>query len=143
MPVRSSSVFRNEYVSCSVRGVSIRKRSSTPPPPGPPVPEPDLTFDGAQVVMRRCTICDWDAQIVERIGDDPVCPWCYGPTERRSVVGLVVPEHLKPGEKNPYAASLGRLGGLKGGPARANKLSARRRREIAIKAARARWGKKR
>ncbi|PYR61466.1 MAG: histone H1 [Acidobacteria bacterium] len=79
--------------------------------------------------------------MVEQGHEDPLCPWCYGPTERRSVVGLVIPEHLRPGEKNPYAASLGRLGGLKGGPARAQKLSAKRRREIAAKAARARWGK--
>lgn len=93
------------------------------------------------VVVRKCTVCDWEAQVIERAGSDPLCPWCYAPTERRSVVGLVMPEHLEPGQKNPYAASLGRLGGLKGGPARANKLSARRRREIAIKAAKARWGK--
>lgn len=39
------------------------------------------------------------------------------------------------------AAQLGRKGGLKGGPARANALSAKRRSEIAKKAARARWGK--
>jgi len=43
-------------------------------------------------------------------------------------------------EKNPAAVKLGRLGGLKGGKARARKLSAERRREIAQKAARARWG---
>lgn len=42
-------------------------------------------------------------------------------------------------EKNPAAVSLGRLGGKKGGPARAKKLSAERRREIAKKAAEARW----
>ena len=42
--------------------------------------------------------------------------------------------------RNPAAVSLGRLGGLKGGPARARALSARRRREIARKAAHARWG---
>lgn len=42
-------------------------------------------------------------------------------------------------EKNPHAAALGRLGGQKGGPARALKLSAERRREIARKAAEARW----
>jgi len=42
-------------------------------------------------------------------------------------------------EKNPHAAALGRLGGLKGGRARANSLSAARRRAIARKAARARW----
>ena len=101
-----------------------------------------MSMDGIQVVRRKCTICDWEAQLVERgSGEDPLCPWCYGPTERASIVGLVVPEHLRPGEKNPYAASLGRLGGLKGGPARAEKLSAKQRREIAQKAARARWGK--
>lgn len=42
-------------------------------------------------------------------------------------------------EKNPHAAALGRLGGKKGGPARATKLSAERRREIARKAAEVRW----
>jgi len=42
-------------------------------------------------------------------------------------------------EKNPAAVALGRLGGLKGGPARAKKLSAERRKEIARRAARARW----
>jgi hypothetical protein len=41
--------------------------------------------------------------------------------------------------KNPHAMALGRLGGLKGGRARAEKLSARRRREIARRAAQARW----
>lgn len=41
--------------------------------------------------------------------------------------------------KNPHAAALGRLGGKKGGPARALKLSAERRSEIARNAARVRW----
>lgn len=41
--------------------------------------------------------------------------------------------------KNPAAVALGRLGGLKGGKARAAKLSAARRRAIARAAARARW----
>lgn len=43
--------------------------------------------------------------------------------------------------KNPAAVLLGRLGGLKGGKARAAKLSAEERREIARKAAGARWSK--
>jgi hypothetical protein len=43
--------------------------------------------------------------------------------------------------KDPAAVSLGRRGGLKGGPARAEKLSAKKRSEIAKKAAAARWGK--
>jgi hypothetical protein len=42
-------------------------------------------------------------------------------------------------EKNPAAVALGRLGGLKGGKARAEKLSAKRRKAIAQKAAQVRW----
>ncbi len=44
-------------------------------------------------------------------------------------------------QKNPAAVALGRLGGQKGGKARAAKLSAKKRKEIAQKAAEARWGK--
>jgi hypothetical protein len=47
---------------------------------------------------------------------------------------------LKP-EKNLAAVALGRLGGLKGGKARAEKLSPKRRKAIAKKAAQARWSK--
>lgn len=43
--------------------------------------------------------------------------------------------------KNPNAVALGRLGGLKGGLARAKKLSKKKRKEIAQKAAKARWNK--
>lgn len=46
-------------------------------------------------------------------------------------------------EKNPAAVALGRLGGLKGGKARAEKLSPEERKRIARKAANVRWGKKR
>ena len=46
-------------------------------------------------------------------------------------------------KKNPAAVALGRLGGLKGGKARAQALTAERRRQIALKAIRARWGKRR
>ncbi len=45
-------------------------------------------------------------------------------------------------KKNEAAVALGRLGGLKGGKARARKLTAERRREIAVKAVSARWAKK-
>jgi len=44
--------------------------------------------------------------------------------------------------KNPAAVLLGRKGGLKGGKARAAKLSAQKRSQIAKKAANARWQKK-
>ena len=43
--------------------------------------------------------------------------------------------------KDPLAVELGRRGGLKGGKARAQKLSRKKRREIARRAARARWKK--
>ena len=41
--------------------------------------------------------------------------------------------------KNPAAVALGKLGGVKGGKARAKKLPARRRKAIAKAAAAARW----
>jgi hypothetical protein len=41
--------------------------------------------------------------------------------------------------KNPAAVALGRMGGLKGGKARADKLTPERRKEIATKAAQKRW----
>ena len=44
--------------------------------------------------------------------------------------------------KNPAAVMLGRLGGLKGGKARAAKLSVEERHDIARKAATTRWRKK-
>jgi len=44
--------------------------------------------------------------------------------------------------KNPHAVALGRLGGLKGGKARAAKLTPEKRKEIAKKAAEARWTKR-
>ena len=44
--------------------------------------------------------------------------------------------------KNPAAVALGRLGGQKGGKARAAVLSAEKRKAIAKKAASARWNKK-
>jgi hypothetical protein len=43
--------------------------------------------------------------------------------------------------KNPHAVALGRLGGLKGGKARASKLTPEQRKESAQKAAKARWNK--
>ena len=51
------------------------------------------------------------------------------------------PEVAPVPKKNPAAVALGRLGGLKGGPARAKKLSGKERKDIARKAARTRWKK--
>ena len=43
--------------------------------------------------------------------------------------------------KNPHAVALGRLGGLKGGKVRAEKLTPEQRKEIAQKAAKIRWNR--
>lgn len=51
--------------------------------------------------------------------------------------GEAEPEYPK--EKNPAAVALGRLGGLKGGKARASKLTSGQKKEIAEKAAQTRW----
>ena len=65
------------------------------------------------------------------------------PSDPNAMAAATVPEATEDQpKKNPTAAELGRLGGLKGGKARAKKLSATRRNEIAKKAAAARWGKR-
>jgi hypothetical protein len=50
-------------------------------------------------------------------------------------------DQIEAREKNPAAVALGKLGGPKGGPARAKALSAERRSEIARRAASIRWTK--
>ena len=52
-----------------------------------------------------------------------------------------LPQVKPSGEKNPAAVALGRLGGQKGGKARAEALSPAKRAQIAKKAAQARWRK--
>ena len=89
-------------------------------------------------VVRRCLVCDWTEEIWEPEGTDeigPSCSRCHAPTERISILE----RHRSRLGVNPHAAALGRLGGLKGGPARAAKLTPQRRRAIAKGAARARW----
>ncbi len=68
------------------------------------------------------------------------------PTDLNSLASriteIATSEQLEPDDgKNPAAVALGRLGGKKGGRARADKLTPERRKEIAQKAAAARWGK--
>jgi hypothetical protein len=62
------------------------------------------------------------------------------------IVAEATSEELKPegdeSGKNPHAVALGRLGGKKGGKARAAKLHPEERRKIARKAAEARWRNK-
>lgn len=53
--------------------------------------------------------------------------------------GEAPPERPKDDGKNPAAVELGRLGGLKGGKARAKSMTKKQRSEAARKAAQARW----
>lgn len=48
-------------------------------------------------------------------------------------------EKIEPPKKNPHAQALSKLGASKGGKARSEKLSVKRRKEIAKKAAKTRW----
>ncbi len=57
--------------------------------------------------------------------------------ERADGEGMAQPQGRKP--KNAAAVALGKLGGLKGGKARAASLSPAKRKAIAKKAAAARW----
>ncbi len=53
----------------------------------------------------------------------------------------VVDDTTEEKQKNPAAVALGRLGGLRGGKARAAALTPEKRKEIAKKAAASRWKK--
>jgi hypothetical protein len=89
-------------------------------------------------VRRRCLVCEWEDAVTEAEETDvlgPPCARCQAPTERVAVLARRKERH----DRNPHAAALGRLGGLRGGHARAAALSPKRRREIARAAALARW----
>jgi hypothetical protein len=57
-------------------------------------------------------------------------------------IGDAEDERIDETEKNPHAVALGRLGGLRGGKARAERLAPEKRSEIARAAARSRWNKR-
>ena len=57
----------------------------------------------------------------------------------QEATGQASAEPEKPDTRNPAAVALSRLGASKGGKARAESLSAAKRKEIAKKAAKARW----
>lgn len=71
------------------------------------------------------------------------------PTDINQRAAAIVAQSVDPDDegddpyegKNPAAVELGRLGGKKGGKARAEKLTPEERSEIARKAARSRWAK--
>jgi hypothetical protein len=61
---------------------------------------------------------------------------------RRDAVRDGIPQEPTPEpEKIPYRVEAGRKGGLRSGPARKEKLSAKKRKDIAQKAALSRWSK--
>lgn len=67
------------------------------------------------------------------------------PNQLAHLIGQIatgeVTEEEQPDTRNPAAVALGALGAAKGGKARAEKLSTRKRKEIAKKAAASRWKK--
>jgi hypothetical protein len=111
-------------------GIDLHMRSSM---------GPRVTTTYERRARRRCLVCEmeqevWEPENTDEIG--PECSRCHAPTER-----LAILERRRSRQGiNVHAAALGRLGGLKGGPARAASLTPRRRRAIAKAAARARWG---
>lgn len=77
---------------------------------------------------------DQDLQQIARRVLDEVVPDSEPPKKRAAK------KKAEP-KKNPAAVALGRLGGLKGGKARAEKLTPEQRKEIARKAAQKRWSR--
>ena len=75
-------------------------------------------------------LTDADEPAVEAVESVPVADAAAEPSSKPSLP-----------RKNPTAVALGKLGGKKGGLARAAKLSAQVRSQIARKAAQARWSK--
>jgi hypothetical protein len=60
--------------------------------------------------------------------------------DENQIAAAIISQAIR--EKNPAAVELGRRGGLKGGRARAAKLTPKRRSAIAKKAAKTRWNPK-
>lgn len=77
--------------------------------------------------------------------DERIAEWHNHAMPKRSSINAqsiseqVAQEAEAQPEKNPAAVALGRMGGLKGGRARAAKLTPAKRKAIAKKAASARW----
>jgi len=94
----------------------------------------DMAAAPRRFVTRACCVCEWTGGAVETQTAPPACPWCHAPSKIIRVEWLVDAAALR-----ERAVAFGRIGGLKGGRVRAERLSPRRRREIARAAAAARW----
>jgi ribosomal protein S27E len=98
-----------------------------------------LRLVSGEFVYRRCPVCEWEGMLAQSPQTEPDCPVCHAPAE---LVAFLQPVATTvPLWKNPHASALGRLGGRRGGPARAAALTPKRRTEIARNAALARWKK--
>ena len=74
-------------------------------------------------------------EILQAVTGELPCHASPNPTVKEPAKKKAMPK------KNPAAVALGRLGGLKGGKARAETLTAKERITIAKKAAKVRWSK--
>jgi hypothetical protein len=92
-----------------------------------------------RLVHRACAVCEWQGMAVETGTRAGECPWCHAPTRILNEEWLVA----DPAAAKTQAAEFGRQGGLVGGRIRAQRLSAKRRAEIARQAAQARWRRNR
>jgi len=61
----------------------------------------------------------------------------------KTIIDIATGQAFAQDMKDPAAVALGRKGGLKGGKARAAKMTAKQRSEAAKKAAQARWSRRR
>lgn len=98
------------------------------------------SFDPAQPLGPAGSL--WPSVEVAHSGETRL-GWRYdgAVTDLNKLAHRIVEEATDPDESSPTPAQTnGRNGGLKGGKARAAKLSPEKRSEIARKAARARWG---
>jgi len=90
-------------------------------------------------VIGKCSKCGGEVRnhTGPWLGIHPPVPYCAscGATPKRPTI------EMEGGDANSAARELGRLGGLIGGKARAEKLSPERRSEISRNAANARWNK--
>jgi hypothetical protein len=128
-------IRRTARLSQAIRPIMRTRASHSSRDRHPSLVPPDLL--PSKFCYRRCQICEWEGQLAAALGNEPDCPICHAPTVLVAVLQPISESDSL--QKNPHAAALGRLGGQRGGPARAALLSPKRRRDIARKAALARW----
>lgn len=101
-----------------------------------------IVGDATDETPEECTYrVEWSDEDNEWVGWCPELPslsW-LDPDKTKALAGIAKLVQDFNAGKNPAAVALGRMGGLKGGRARADKLTPEQRSEAARKAAAARW----